>query len=165
MYLHPRLVQEVGWISKTEKFCNPAEGIITSSCGVRKSPILKKQEFHEGLDIALPEGTPVVAVKSGVVTSVRQSESFGLILEYQTTDGFSVVYAHLQKVLVAEGEQIQKGQNVAKSGNSGWSTGPHLHYGLKKDGMIVDPMDVVSLPHTKEVEAEYAYRKEKMPKK
>lgn len=158
-------MQEVGWVAKTEEFCNPAEGMITSSCGERENPILKKQEFHDGLDIAMPEGTPVAAVKSGIVTSIRHSKSFGLVLEYQTKDGFLVKYAHLQEVLVAEGEHIIQGQNVAKSGNSGWSTGPHLHYGLKKDGVIIDPMDMVSLPYSKEVEAEYAFRGEKIPEK
>lgn len=165
MHLLPRLVQEVGWIAKTEDFCNPVEGLVTSSCGKRESPIQKKEEFHDGIDIAVTEGTPVVAVKSGVVTKVRQSESFGTVLEYQTTDDFSVMYAHLKEVLVEEGMEIQKGQIVAKSGNSGWSTGPHLHYRLQKDGVILDPMSVVSLPYSSEVEAEYAFRGETIPPK
>ena len=56
---------------KTEGFCNPAEGIVTSSCGERENPLLEKTEFHNGLDIAMAEGTEVAAVKSGVVTKIR----------------------------------------------------------------------------------------------
>lgn len=145
---------------KTEGFCNPAEGIITSSCGERENPLLEKTEFHNGLDIAMAEGTEVAAVKSGVVTKIRESDTYGLVLEYETNDGFRVQYAHLQKTLVKEGEKVRQGQAVAKSGNTGLSTGPHLHYSLWKDGVLLDPMEYVDLPYTAEVTAEYAARGE-----
>lgn len=155
----------VHWTARTEPFCDPVQnGTITSSCGERQNPILQKQEFHDGLDIAVPEGTEVVAVKSGTVTQIRQSQTLGLVLEYETLDGFVVQYAHLQDTLVAEGEQITQGQAVAKSGNSGLSTGPHLHYSLQKEGILLDPMPYVTLPYTAEVSAEYAARGESIPK-
>lgn len=155
----------VHWTARTEPFCDPVKnGTITSSCGERQNPILQKQEFHDGLDIAVPEGTEVVAVKSGTVTQIRQSQTLGLVLEYETLDGFVVQYAHLQDTLVAEGEQITQGQAVAKSGNSGLSTGPHLHYSLQKEGILLDPMPYVTLPYTAEVSAEYAARGESIPK-
>lgn len=156
----PSPVAQVVFAPKTEAFCNPVEGIVTSSCGERENPLLEKTEFHNGLDIAVAEGTKVLAVKSGVVTKIRQSDTYGLVLEYETEDGFQVQYAHLQKTLVKEGEKIQQGQAVAKSGNSGLSTGPHLHYSLWKDGVLLDPMDYVDLPHTADVSAEYAARGE-----
>lgn len=155
----------VSWTARTEQFCNPVEeGIITSSCGERENPILEKQEFHDGLDIAVPEGTQVVAVKRGTVTQIRQSQTLGLVLEYETLDGFVVQYAHLQDTLVTEGEEIAQGQAVAKSGNSGLSTGPHLHYRLEKEGILLDPMPYVTLPYTAEVSAEYEARGESIPK-
>lgn len=148
----------VEWVEKTKPFCNPLHGIVTSSCGTRQNPVLEKQEFHDGIDIAAVLGTDVLAVKDGVVTNVRNSQTFGLVLEYETTDGFFIKYAHLDDVLVKKGEKIKQGQAIAKSGNSGLSTGPHLHYTIKKDGTILDPLAFVDLPYTKETEAEYQAR-------
>ena len=61
----------VEWVEKTKPFCNPLHGIVTSSCGTRQNPVLEKQEFHDGIDIAAVLGTDVLAVKDGVVTNVR----------------------------------------------------------------------------------------------
>lgn len=120
------------------------EGVITSYCGERENPILHKQELHNGLDIAVAEGTDVVAVKSGTVTEVRTSATYGKLLKYETEDGYEVMYAHLSQVLVKKGEKIEQGQIVAKSGNTGLSTGPHLHYSLWQDGELLDPMEYLS---------------------
>ncbi len=120
------------------------EGIITSYCGERQNPILKKQEFHDGLDIAVAEGTDVIAVRSGVVTEVRNSATYGKLLKYETIDGYEVMYAHLSAVLVQKGEKIRQEQIVAKSGNTGLSTGPHLHYSLFRHGESVDPLPFLS---------------------
>lgn len=120
-------------------------------------------EFHDGLDIAVAEGTPVAAAKSGEVTSVRESETLGLAVTFVTADGFEITYAHLQKALVSAGDSIEQGQTVALSGSSGWSTGPHLHYRVKKDGVILDPLSFADLPCTAEVEKEYEARGETMP--
>ena len=120
------------------------EGIITSACGERTNPILGKRELHNGLDIAVAEGTDVVAVKSGMVTEVRTSATYGKVLKYETKDGYTVMYAHLSKILVEQGEEIRQGQVVAKSGNTGLSTGPHLHYSLWKEETLLDPMEYLS---------------------
>lgn len=132
------------WEKKQEDWLSPVEGVITSYCGERENPILHKQENHNGLDIAVPEGTDVIAVKSGTVTEVRTSATYGKVLEYETKDGYTVMYAHLSKVLVKQGEEIKQGQVVAKSGNTGLSTGPHLHYSLWKGGTLLDPMEYLS---------------------
>lgn len=120
------------------------EGIITSYYGERKNPILHKQENHNGLDIAVAEGTDIIAVKSGTVTEVRTSATYGKLLKYETEDGYTVMYAHLSEILVKKGEKIKQGQVVARSGNTGLSTGPHLHYSLWKDDELLDPMDFLS---------------------
>lgn len=137
---------------------NPVEGVITSSCGTRQNPILKKEELHDGLDIAVAEGTEVVAIKSGVVTETRTSATLGKLVKFHTEDGYEVMYAHLSEVLVKKGDKIRQGQAVARSGNTGLSTGPHLHYSVWKDGTLLDPLPFVSLPYTGEVRAEYAAR-------
>ena len=120
------------------------QGVITSACGTRENPILHKEELHDGLDIAVAEGTEVLAVKSGTVTELRTSATYGKLLKFETTDGYQVMYAHLSEVLVKKGEKVKQGQVVAKSGNTGLSTGPHLHYSLWKDGKLLNPMDVIS---------------------
>ena len=148
----------VNWEKKQEGWINPAEGTVTSSCGVRNNPILNKMELHNGIDIGVGIGTEVAAVRSGVVTAIRTSATFGHVLEYETKDGYKVMYAHLSEILVKEGEKVKQGQVVAKSGNSGLSTGPHLHYSLWKNGKLIDPMDYVNLKYTQEVAAEYAAR-------
>lgn len=134
----------LSWEKKQEDWLSPVEGVITSYCGERENPILHKQELHNGLDIAVAEGTDVVAVKSGTVTEVRTSATYGKLLKYETEDGYEVMYAHLSQVLVKKGEKIEQGQIVAKSGNTGLSTGPHLHYSLWQDGELLDPMEYLS---------------------
>lgn len=112
---------------------------MTSACGARENPLLHRAEFHDGLDIAVAEGTDVRAVKSGTVTEVRTSETYGRLVRFQTDDGYDILYAHLSETLVREGERVRQGQVVARSGNTGLSTGPHLHYGVSKDGETIDP--------------------------
>ena len=140
----PSLLRAVLWEKKEEEWLPPVDGVITSGCGERENPILHKQENHNGLDIAVAEGTDVIAVKSGMVTEVRTSATYGKVLQYETADGYTVMYAHLSEVLVQEGEEIRQGQIVARSGNTGLSTGPHLHYSLWKDGILLDPMEYLS---------------------
>ncbi|KXL51669.1 murein DD-endopeptidase MepM [Anaerotignum neopropionicum] len=119
---------------------------------------MDKLEFHNGIDISAVIGTEVAAVHGGVVTDIRISATFGKVLEYETKEGYKVMYAHLSEILVKKGDEIKQGDIVAKSGNTGLSTGPHLHYSLWKDGKLIDPMDYVKLQYTQEVASEYAAR-------
>lgn len=148
---------------KTEQWIEPVNGIVTSSCGERENPILQKMEYHNGLDIAVAENTQAVAVKSGVVTEVRNSETLGKVLKYETEDGYIVMYAHLNDVLVKKGENIKQGQIVAMTGNTGLSTGPHIHYSVWKGDMLINPMQFVNLKYTEDVKAEYLARGVKLP--
>ncbi len=95
------------------------------------------------MDIAAPVGTEVAAVKSGVVTEVRTSVTYGKVVEYETADGYEIMYAHLSEIFVTEGEAVSQGQIIAKSGNTGLTTGPHLHYSVWKDGELLDPMQFI----------------------
>lgn len=146
------------WEEKVEGWRNPLEGIITSSCGTRQNPVLGREELHDGLDIAVAEGTNVAAVRSGVVTKVRTSKTLGKVVTFEVEGGYQVMYAHLSETLVKKGDKIRQGQTIAKSGNTGLSTGPHLHYSLWYKGTLLDPMEYVSLPYTGEVAAEYRAR-------
>ena len=118
------------WEKKQEQWIAPVEGVITSACGERVNPILHRQELHNGLDIAVAEGTEVLAVKSGTVTEVRTSATYGKLMKFETKDGYEVMYAHLSEVLVKKGEKVKQGQVVAKSGNTGLSTRAHLPCGI-----------------------------------
>lgn len=132
----------LAWERKKEDWLAPVTaGVVTSDCGKRENPLLHKQELHDGLDIAVPQGTEVVAVKSGRVTEVRTSATYGKLLRFETTDGYTILYAHLSEISVGQGEKIKQGQVVAKSGNTGLSTGPHLHYGIYREGKLLNPME------------------------
>ncbi len=150
----------ISWEKKTEGWTNPAEGIVTSSCGLRENPVLQTMEMHNGIDIAVDTGTPVVAVKSGVVMAVRTSATYGKVLEYTTADGYKVMYAHLSKILVGVGDVLEQGEVVALSGNTGLTTGAHLHYSLWLGDILLDPLEYVDLGYTADVLAEYTARGE-----
>lgn len=143
---------------KKENWINPVQGMITSSCGVRENPVLKKTELHDGLDIAVKKDTPVKATRSGTVTEVRKSSTLGNLVKFETEDGFTIMYAHLNKALVQEGQKVAQGETVALSGDTGLVTGPHLHYSVWKKDMLIDPMQFVYLEYTDEVKEEYAAR-------
>ena len=149
--------------NEIEQWIEPVNGIITSSCGERENPILQKMEYHNGLDIAVAENTQAVAVKSGIVTEVRNLETLGKVLKYETEDGYTVMYAHLNDVLVKKGENVKQGQIVAMTGNTGLSTGPHIHYSIWRGDMLINPMQFVDLNYTEEVKAEYLARGVKLP--
>ena len=125
---------------------NPIQGIITSPGGLRYNPVTRRREFHDGIDIGAPVGTPVVAPRGGTVLAAGYSATFGRFLRLSHPDGYVSFMAHLYRVIVRVGDEVIQGQQVAYSGNTGRSTGPHLHFGLFRDGQYVDPFDYVDLP-------------------
>lgn len=118
---------------------------MTSLFGYRVNPLTEEDELHNGVDIAVPEGTPVRAMKDGVVRCVDEDALSGVYLQYDTADGFMVTYAHLSLTLAEEGEAVRQGQVIAESGNTGLSTGPHVHVTLRMNGQLVNPLDHVGL--------------------
>ena len=123
----------------------PCFGEITSAFGQRDNPLGEGGQFHDGVDIAVPENTEVRAVDGGVVLSCVNSDTYGIKLDFITDGGYNVFYAHLNEIKVKEGDRISAGQVVALSGNTGDTTGPHLHFGVHKNGQPVNPQDFVSL--------------------
>ena len=122
----------------TPMWVNPAVGRISSPAGIRYNPITGRREFHDGVDIAIPIGTPVVAPRCGYVIARGYSTSFGWFLRLCHGDYVSF-FAHLNNIPVNIGDRIEQGTRIAYSGNTGWSTAPHLHFGLFKDGQFVNP--------------------------
>jgi murein DD-endopeptidase MepM/ murein hydrolase activator NlpD len=119
------------------------QGWISSYFGVRADPFTGRNAFHRGLDFAGPVGSQVVAVASGVVTYSKERFGYGKCVEINHGNGYVTRYGHNQRVLVAVGDTVQKGQPIALIGSTGRSTGPHLHFEVLKQGRAVDPMSFV----------------------
>ena len=117
----------------------PAKGYVSSGIGMRSDPWTGKQEFHSGLDIPGPLGSPIYAPGNGVVERVGSSNGNGKIVVLNHGEGITTLYAHLSKIHVKEGEQVSKGQVIANVGNTGKSTSPHLHYEVRVNGVPIDP--------------------------
>ena len=117
--------------------------------------MLNKEEFHDGIDIAAGTGTPVAAARDGVVTRVGWSNTFGNYITYITEDGYEIKYAHLSKSLAEKGAAVKQGQIIAESGNTGLTTGPHLHYSIMDSTGYIDPYAYVNLEYTKKARSDY----------
>ncbi len=126
-----------------EEMAWPVMGEITSYFGWRPNPDSPGMSLHQGIDIAAPKGTKVAAVLDGVVSSVRQSPQFGLVVEIDHGGGISTVYGHLDTALVQEGDKLHRGDYLGTVGDSGNATGSHLHFEVRKDGIEVDPMTLL----------------------
>lgn len=120
----------------------PIEGPhrVSSKFGMRFSPIVHRWKTHEGVDLAVPVGTPVYAAQDGVVKTVATSEMAGEHVVLDHGGGVRTSYLHLSRIDVARGATVKRGDLIALSGNTGRSTGPHLHFGLRIAGKLVDPL-------------------------
>ena len=114
-------------------------GIITDGFGMRFHPILHMRLMHDGIDLVADVGTNVHATGDGVVTYVGPRGGYGNVVEIDHGFGYSTLYGHLEKALVREGQKVKRGQVIALSGDTGLSTGPHLHYEVIKNGIHVNP--------------------------
>lgn len=118
----------------------PVNGWLTSKFGHRHQPIAGGTTFHQGIDIAAPYGTPIQAPGDGVVTYAGYRSGYGNVLVIDHGYGIVTSYAHIALILAKEGERIRRGQVIAKVGNTGLSTGSHLHFEVVIDGIPVDPL-------------------------
>ena len=124
------------------KFLWPAPGHyqITSKFGYRVHPLTGTRRLHAGIDIAVPSGCGIYAAADGVVAVSTYSSSAGNYVMINHGGGISTVYMHNSKLLVSVGDQVKRGQKIALSGSTGWSTGPHCHFGVRKNGTYVNPI-------------------------
>lgn len=123
------------------QFVVPATGIINSIFGPRRCITGIGDEFHEGIDISGKEGSPVYVIDTGTVCHVQEDEQtiYGYHIRVQHSSGLESVYAHLSQIQVVEGQDIICGQQVGLMGNTGKSSGPHLHLGLEYHGKYLNP--------------------------
>ena len=126
-------------------FSSPlAEVKITSPCGYRHNPFTGGISFHPGVDLRAPLNTDVFAARDGIVKETGTLEIYGHFVIIDHDGGYQSVYAHLNEVFVSAGEAVNAGERIALSGNSGVSTGPHLHFEIRKDGKPIDPAKLTS---------------------
>lgn len=121
----------------------PTEGRVSSKFGSRISPITGRREFHSGLDIANHSGASVIATADGVVCFVGVRGGYGRVVEIDHGHGVMTRYGHLSKALVTRGRQVKRGDVIGKIGSTGRSTGPHLHYEVRRDGVAVNPVKYI----------------------
>ncbi len=117
----------------------PADGWISSKFGYRISPFTGLREFHKGLDIASRKGTPIIATADGVVTFTGVKGLMGRVIVIDHGHGMVTRYAHIHKVLKKCGDAVKRGETIALVGNTGRSTGSHLHYEVHLNGIPVNP--------------------------
>lgn len=112
----------------------------TSNFGIRSDPFRGTAAMHAGVDIPGPTGTPIYATADGMVSHADRQGGYGNMVEINHGKGIATRYGHLSKILVADGQQVKRGQLIALMGSTGRSTGPHLHYEVRMDGHAVNPV-------------------------
>lgn len=117
----------------------PTDGWVTSDFGYRRSPFTDRREFHKGIDIAGPPGTPIYATAKGRVLSAGRDGAYGLTVTIDHGSGIVTLYAHMQRINVKTGQDVSRGELIGYIGSTGRTTGPHLHYEVRLNGMPVDP--------------------------
>lgn len=131
-------------IKCTTKLINPIEKPrYTSYFGYRINPITNKWAFHTGLDIAAPEGTKIRAALCGTVTKVGEDNRAGKYIFLTHSDGFVTFYCHCSEIVATLGANIRQGETIAKVGSTGYSTGPHLHFEVRKDNIRYNPLHLL----------------------
>lgn len=117
----------------------PTKGWMSSSFGYRKSPFTGEKEFHKGIDIATRMGAPIISPADGFVSSIETDRGYGRMLTIKHGYGLMTRYAHLKSALVKKGQYVKRGETIALVGNSGRSTGPHLHYEVFLNNVRINP--------------------------
>jgi murein DD-endopeptidase MepM/ murein hydrolase activator NlpD len=104
-------------------------------------PITGKETIHKGIDVAVPTGTSVFATGDGVVKKAAEEKGWGKLVVVEHEDGYATFYAHMDEIGVESGTKVHKGEVIGRVGSTGQSTGPHLHYEVRKDGNHLNPAD------------------------
>ncbi len=126
--------------SKRSMFRSPLSGTYTSLFGTRTHPVTGEKHGHNAVDIRAKIGTWVGASADGTVTYAGWLGNLGYTIKIRHKDGYETLYGHLSKMYVKPGDKVFSGKLIAKSGNSGRTTGPHIHFALFKNGRAIDPM-------------------------
>ena len=118
-------------------------GWVSSRFGMRNDPFTGKGRFHHGLDFSVPQGTDVRVTGDGVIFAVQQQRGLGKVIKVDHGNSVMTVYAHLDRFDVKKGDTVYRGQVIGKSGNTGRSTAPHLHYEIRVQGRSVNPVPYI----------------------
>jgi len=121
----------------------PVRGFISSGYGIRRNPFTLTTDFHTGIDISAPLGKPVVATANGTVIFASFKPVIGNIVIIDHGFGIKTSYGHLSKILVQNGQKVKRWDTIGLVGNSGRSTGPHLHYEISKNDNTINPLDYI----------------------
>lgn len=122
----------------------PVSGRISSYFGTRRHPKSGKNRFHAGIDISAKRGTPIKAAASGRISQAGWSRGYGMIVVVDHGGGLQTVYAHCSKILVKKGDSVGTGETIAKVGNTGITTGTHLHFEVRRNGSVRNPIKFLS---------------------
>lgn len=120
---------------------------LSSGYGLRIDPFTQAMAKHEGLDFAAPVGTPIIASAHGVISRAGWDSQYGNVVEINHAEGFKTRYAHASQLLVRTGQTVKKGDMIAKVGNTGRSSGPHLHYEVIRAGAHINPANMLPRSH------------------
>jgi murein DD-endopeptidase MepM/ murein hydrolase activator NlpD len=128
-----------------ELFVKPLEGNyrFTSAYGYRADPFTGVRSFHTGIDLAINTGTPIKASMQGKIATAGWNNVYGNYVIITHSNGYKTLYAHMQKYVVATGQSVNQGETIGYVGNTGYSTGPHLHFSVYKNNKLIDPLTVL----------------------
>lgn len=136
--IHDYLLKQQSYLASTPSIW-PLRGWVTSNYGERTSPFTGSQQHHTGIDIANRVGTPVIATADGIVVEVERGTALGKNIVISHGYGMRTTYGHLEEAFVKPGQKIKRGTKIGSVGNTGRSTGPHLHYEVSLNGVAVNP--------------------------
>jgi murein DD-endopeptidase MepM/ murein hydrolase activator NlpD len=139
-----RMKQEDLRLALGELFIYPIRGRLTSPFGWRNDPISGVQRHHAALDLAAAMGTPVKASMDGRVSVVGLNATYGKYIILVHANGFQTMYAHLSATSVKQGAAVSQGSKIGEVGSTGYSTGPHLHFAIYKNGRALNPLELLT---------------------
>ncbi|HOJ11964.1 MAG TPA: M23 family metallopeptidase [Clostridiales bacterium] len=124
----------------------PVKGFVSSYFGERIDPITQKSRFHYGLDIEADKGAEIKAAADGEVLEISEDRMYGRNIKIKHPGGIITVYAHCSKITRVDGEKVRQGDIIAEVGDTGYSTGTHLHFEIWKNGKVLDPLSFIDVP-------------------
>ncbi|NLY43661.1 MAG: M23 family metallopeptidase [Clostridiaceae bacterium] len=142
----PTEIIEKGYVRINQEIAAPLDGIITSTFGMRQHPLLKKDEYHYGIDIDGKKGMDITAAMDGEVLETGYNDSYGKYVRLKHEEDLITFYAHCSEILVNKGEKVKLGTPIAKVGGSGTASGEHLHFEIWKGDKVLDPLKYIQLP-------------------